>query len=57
MDKNIENKGSSDKAAGAYLLCILTAFIIMLICTRSSPLYAFNNWDDSNSYFTVGKSL
>ena len=57
MNKNIENKDKSIKAAGAYLLCLLTAFITMLICTRSSPLYACNNWDDSNSYFTVGKSI
>lgn len=57
MDNNLEKRLSRCKAAGAYLLCVLTAFIVMLICTRSSPLYAFNNWDDSNSYFTVGKSI
>ena len=56
MNNKTDNT-SSLKAAGAYLFCLLTAFIIMLICTRSSPLYAFNNWDDSNSYFTVGKSI
>lgn len=56
MDNNSE-KSFSLKAASAYLLCVLTAFVIMLVCTRSSPLYAVNNWDDSNSYFTVGKSI
>lgn len=53
----IHSMMSSSKKAGTYFYCALTAFIVMLICTRSSPLYAFNNWDDSNSYFTVGKSI
>lgn len=47
----------SSKKAGIFFYCVLTALIVMLICTRSSPLYDFNNWDDSNSYFTVGKSI
>ncbi|MBO5998178.1 MAG: hypothetical protein J6P87_00655 [Lachnospiraceae bacterium] len=38
------------------LLCLTGAFLIMMICTRSSFLYPYNNWDDSNSYFTMGKS-
>lgn len=29
----------------------------MLFLTRSSFLYPYNNWDDSNSYFTMGKSM
>lgn len=40
-----------------FLWCVLSAFAIMLICTRSSFLYAFNLWDDANSYFTVGKCI
>ncbi|MBR2122533.1 MAG: hypothetical protein IJ930_06365 [Lachnospiraceae bacterium] len=38
------------------ILCLTGAFLIMMICTRSSFLYPYNNWDDSNSYFTMGKS-
>jgi hypothetical protein len=57
MDNNSDKIVSPIRTAGAYFFCMLTAFIIMLICTRSSPLYVFNNWDDSNSYFTVGKSI
>ena len=36
---------------------LIYAVIIMFICTRSSFLYAFNLWDDANSYFTVGKCI
>lgn len=36
---------------------MITAFVVMLFCTRSSFLYAFNNWDDANSYFSMGKAI
>ena len=39
------------------IVCLIAAFLLMMLCTRSSFLYPFNNWDDSNSYFTVGKSI
>ncbi len=39
------------------LWCFVNAFLTMAICTRSSLLYAFNLWDDANSYFTVGKCI
>lgn len=29
----------------------------MLFCTKSSPLFAFNDWYDANVYFTMGKGL
>ena len=32
-------------------ICFLT------ICSRSSFIYIFNNWDDANSYFTMGKVM
>lgn len=57
MDNKMTNKVLRFKSFGIYIYCLLTALIIMLICTRSSPLYVFNNWDDANSYFTVGKSI
>lgn len=41
----------------AFIWCLITGAVIMTICSRSSFLYAFNIWDDSNSYFTVGKSM
>ena len=41
--------------AAVYL--ILSAFLIMMVATRSSFLYPCNNWNDANSYFSVGKAL
>ncbi len=39
------------------LWSLLSAIVIMTVCSRSSFLYAFNLWDDANSYFTVGKCI
>ena len=39
------------------IFSMVTAFVIMLFCTRSSFLYAFNSWDDTNSYFSMGKAI
>ena len=39
----------------AYLLA--AAFFILLFATRSSFLYPCNDWNDANSYFSVGKAL
>ena len=41
----------------SYAWCLLSAFVIITICSRSSFLYAFNLWDDANSYLTVGKCI
>ncbi|MDD6716061.1 MAG: hypothetical protein PUF49_06775 [Firmicutes bacterium] len=35
----------------------LISFAVLLFASRSSFLYPMNNWDDSNSYFTMGKSM
>lgn len=40
---------------GGFLL--LAAFILLLFATRSSFLYPYNDWNDANSYFSVGKAL
>lgn len=39
------------------LFCILSAITAVTICSKSSPIYPFNDWVDSNCYFTVGKSI
>ncbi|SFU98379.1 hypothetical protein [Butyrivibrio sp. INlla21] len=39
------------------LYFISCAFAVLLVCTRSSFLYPYNNWDDANSYFTMGKGM
>lgn len=41
----------------ALIFCIVSAIIAITICSKSSPIYPFNDWVDSNCYFTVGKSI
>lgn len=31
--------------------------VILAICSRSSFLYPFNDWNDANSFFTMGKAM
>lgn len=33
------------------------AFLLITFASRSSFLYPYNDWDDANSYFSVGKAL
>ena len=39
------------------LLYLALSFVLMLLITRSSFLYPYNNWDDANSYLSMGKSM
>lgn len=36
---------------------LLTAFVTILICSKSSPLYPINDWVDANCYMTVGRGM
>lgn len=38
-------------------LCFFISFLFLMICTKSSFLYAFNHWMDANCYFTIGKGM
>ena len=38
-------------------ISVICAFLILLFTTRSSFLYMCNNWDDVNSYFSMGKGM
>lgn len=40
-----------------FLYCLLLATVFLTICSRSSFLYPCNNWDDANSYFSMGKFM
>ena len=40
-----------------YVLLAVFCFFLMLFCTKSSPLFAFNDWFDANVYFNMGKGL
>lgn len=40
-----------------YLYCLLISSAFLLICTKSSPLYPLNDWQDANAFFTMGKGM
>ena len=37
--------------------CVAVAAVVLLLCSKSSPLFAFNDWMDANIFFTMGKSM
>lgn len=39
------------------LCCLLAAGLLIGLCSRSSPLYPINDWNDTNCFFTVGKAM
>lgn len=57
--KDIVNKPLSEKkyklVIGIY--CVIIATLFVTICSKCSFLYVFNDWDDSNSFFTMGKGM
>ena len=38
-----------------FLFLVTTLFVT--VCSKCSPIYPLNNWDDANCFFTVGKSV
>lgn len=40
-----------------FLFALLTASAVLLICSKSSPLYPLNDWVDANTYLTVGRGM
>lgn len=52
-----ENRQKESRIAVDAVFCAVTAFILIFFCSRSSPRYAINNWDDTNSYFTIGRAI
>lgn len=54
MELNVQRRY---KAPVMFMGFLLYSFILLFFCTMSSPLYYFNNWDDANAYFTMGKGL
>lgn len=39
------------------LSCFLAAVIPLMICSKSSPLYPFNDWPDVNMFLTMGRGM
>ena len=55
MKKAVQKIGG--KEGKSFLFCLLTAAVFLTLCSRSSFLFSYNNWDDANSYFSMGKFL
>lgn len=51
------DSGSKRERQWILLFCLLSSFVTLVICTRSSFLYPLNDWVDSNCFFTVGKGM
>lgn len=49
--------GEGCHGAAVHIFLIVSAVAAVTICSRSSPLYPFNNWNDVNCFFTVGKGM
>lgn len=49
----------SDNKLSVYNIIFLFILSVaaITVCSKSSPLYPMNNWDDANCFFTVGKSV
>ncbi len=54
-DRTVPQDRRIDKKA--LLLIAALSFVAVTICSKCSPLYPLNNWDDANCFFTVGKSM
>lgn len=57
MIKESQNKTISYKNITVFFFCVIAAFLLLAICSRSSFLYPCNDWNDANSYFTMGKAM
>ncbi len=42
--------------SGCIVFLFILALISITICSKSSPLYPLNNWDDANCFYTVGRA-
>ena len=46
-----------NKKIKVWIFCFLVSFFLLMIVSRNSFLYAFNDWEDAHAFFTVGKSM
>ena len=57
FDHTTESKTDRKNSLIVWIVLITTSILCVTICSKSSPIYPFNNWDDANCFFTVGKSI
>ena len=55
MEKRVLNP--EKKYWRIFLACLLTAFCILMFCTKSSFLYPLQDWEDDNIIGTVGRGM
>lgn len=53
----LSNKDPITRFLIIFGFCLFLSLLFLLIATKSSPLYPFNNWVDANSAFTMGKGM
>ncbi len=53
----IERVKRMKKTDKYFIYSFMVALIILLITSKNSFLYIFNDWVDANAFFTVGKSM
>ena len=56
-EKDVRSAEAEHLTAADYAALTAAAAVVITICSKSSPIYPFNDWADSNCYFTVGKAL
>ena len=37
--------------------CLGAAALVLVLCSKTSPLFVLNDWMDANIFFTMGKSM
>lgn len=47
----------TNRPVKVYLFCLFTAAVLITLFSRSSLLYPFNNWADTNIYMTIGREM
>ena len=53
--KKLSNYLDNKKVIIAILL--VASIFTLLICSKNSPLYPYNDWVDGNAFFTMGKGM
>lgn len=57
LNQKSELTSQTTNYLGVFGFCFFLAALYLLICSKSSPLYPFNDWVDANAIFTLGKGM
>lgn len=50
-----DRKKAEQRKTAAF--CLAAAAAMLFVCSKSSPLFAFNDWMDANAFYTIGKAM